>query len=116
MIAQTPADGNKATKGSVITVTVSMGKEDTKIRVPTLIGLSEQDVTVEAIEAGLTVGSVTHIYSDEVGVCMTCYQSYSLGSYVDQGTSIDIKVSQGAQKVTYKCNVSIVAPTPSEAH
>lgn len=65
---------------------------------------------MEAIEAGLTVGSVTHIYSDEVGEGMICYQSYSHGSYVDQGTSIDIKVSQGAQKVTYKCNVSIVAP------
>ena len=46
---------------------------------------------------------------------MFCYQSYSHGSYVDQGTSIDIKVSQGAQKVTYKCNVSIAAPTTSEA-
>jgi serine/threonine protein kinase/beta-lactam-binding protein with PASTA domain len=113
VIAQTPADGNKAPKGSVITV--SLGKEDTKIRVPNLIGLSEQDGTVEAIEAGLTVGSVTHIYSDEVGEGMICYQSYSHGSYVDQGTSIDIKVSQGAQKVTYKCNVSIVAPTTSEA-
>ena len=115
VIFQTPAEGNKAPKGSVITVTVSLGKEDTKIRVPNLIGLSEQDGTVEAIEAGLTVGSVTYIYSDEVGEGMICYQSYSHGSYVDQGTSIDIKVSQGAQKVTYKCNVSIVAPTTSEA-
>ena len=115
IISQTPAEGNKAPKGSVITVTVSLGKEDTKIRVPNLIGLSEQDGTVEAIEAGLTVGSVTYVYSDEVGEGMICYQSYSHGSYVDQGTSIDIKVSQGAQKVTYKCNVSIAAPTTSEA-
>jgi beta-lactam-binding protein with PASTA domain len=62
--------------------------------VPNLIGLSEQDGTVEAIEAGLTVGSVSYIYSDEVGEGMICYQSYSHGSYVDQGTSIDIKVSR----------------------
>ena len=115
IISQTPAGGNKAPRGSVITVTVSLGKEDTKIRVPNLIGLSEQDGTVEAIEAGLTVGSVTYIYSDEVGEGMICYQSYSHGSYVDQGTSIDIKVSQGAQKVTYKCNANITAPTTSEA-
>ena len=115
VISQTPSEGNKAPKGSVITVTVSLGKEDTKIRVPNLIGLSEQDGTVEAIEAGLTVGSVTYIYSDEVGEGLICYQSYSHGSYVDQGTSIDIKVSQGAQQSTYKCNVSIAAPTTSEA-
>ena len=115
VISQTPSEGNKAPKGSVITVTVSLGKEDTKIRVPNLIGLSEQDGTVEAIEAGLSVGSVTYIYSDEVGEGLICYQSYSHGSYVDQGTSIDIKVSQGAQQSTYKCNVSIAAPTTSEA-
>ena len=115
VISQTPSEGNKAPKGSVITVNVSLGKEDTKIRVPNLIGLSEQDGTVEAIEAGLTVGSVTYIYSDEVGEGLICYQSYSHGSYVDQGTAIDIKVSQGAQKATYKCNVSIAAPTTSEA-
>ena len=115
VISQTPSEGNKAPKGSVITVTVSLGKEDTKIRVPNLIGLSEQDGTVEAIEAGLSVGSVTYIYSDEVGEGLICYQSYSHGSYVDQGTAIDIKVSQGAQKVTYKCNVSIAAPATSEA-
>ncbi len=115
VISQTPAERNKAPKGSVITVTVSLGKEDTKVRVPNLIGLSEQDGTVEAIEAGLTVGSVTYIYSDEVGEGMICYQSYSHGSYVDQGTSIDIKVSQGAAKVTYKCNANITAPTTSEA-
>ena len=115
VISQTPSEGNKAPKGSVITVTVSLGKEDTKIRVPNLIGLSEQDGTVEAIEAGLTVGSVTYIYSNEVGEGLICYQSYSHGSYVDQGTSIDIKVSQGAQQSTYKCNASIAAPTTSEA-
>ncbi len=115
VISQTPTEGNKAPKGSVITVTVSQGKEDTKVRVPNLIGLSEQDGTVEAIEAGLTVNSVTYIYSDEVGEGMICYQSYSHGSYVDKGTAIDIKVSQGSQKVTYKCNISIAAPTTSEA-
>ena len=34
---------------------------------------------------------------------------------MDQGTALDIKVSQGAQAVTYKCNANITAPTVEEA-
>ena len=115
VISQNPANGSKAPKGSVITVTVSLGKEETKVRVPNLIGLSEEDGTFEAIEAGLQIGSVSYVYNAEVQEGHICYQSYSHGSYVDPGTSLDIKVSQGAEPVTYKCNMSITAPTVEEA-
>lgn len=115
VISQNPANGSKAPRGSVITVTVSLGKEETKVRVPNLIGLSEEDGTFEAIEAGLEIGSVSYVYNAEVQEGHICYQSYSHGSYVDPGTSLDIKVSQGAEPVTYKCNMSIAAPTVEEA-
>lgn len=115
VVSQTPVSGNKAPRGSVITITVSLGKEEQKIWVPNLIGLTEQDGTVSAIEAGLSIGSVSYVYNEEVQAGYICYQSFSHGSYVDQGTSIDIKVSQGAQAVTYKCNASITAPTVEEA-
>lgn len=115
VVSQTPVSGNKAPRGSVITITVSLGKEEQKIWVPNLIGLTEQDGTVSAIEAGLSIGSVSYVYNEEVQAGYICYQSFSHGSYVDQGTSIDIKVSQGAQAVTYKCNASITAPSVEEA-
>ena len=115
VISQTPMSGNKAPRGSVITITVSLGKEEAKIRVPNLIGLSEEDGTFEAIEVGLSIGSVSYVYNDEVPEGHICYQSFSHGSYVDQGTALDIKVSQGAQAVTYKCNANITAPTVEEA-
>lgn len=115
VISQTPAAGSKAPKGSVITIDVSKGKADTKSRVPNLLNLSEQDATIEAIEAGLAIGSVTYVYSSEVSEGYVCYQSYSHGSYVDEGTEIDIKISQGPEAVTYKCNTNITAPTTSEA-
>ncbi len=115
VISQMPLSGNKVPKGSVITVTVSKGKEEVKIRVPNLVGLSEQDGTVEAIEAGLQIGSVAYVYSDEVPQGHICYQSYSHGSYVDPGTALDIKVSQGTEAYTYKCNANIEAPSVTEA-
>ncbi len=115
VISQTPYSGNKAPKGSVITITVSLGKEEVKIRVPNLIGRSEEDGTFEAIELGIAIGSVTYVYSDEVPEGNICYQSFSHGSWVEPGTEMDIKVSQGPQAVTYKCNTSITAPTIEEA-
>ncbi|MBO5337603.1 MAG: Stk1 family PASTA domain-containing Ser/Thr kinase [Lachnospiraceae bacterium] len=115
VVSQMPLAGNKAPKGSVITVTVSLGKEETKIRVPNLIGLSEEDATIEAIEAGMTIGSIVGVYSDTVEEGLVCYQSFSHGSYVDPETLIDIKISLGTQAVTYKCNASISAPTVEEA-
>ena len=36
-------------------------------------------------------------------------------SYVNAGTTIDIKVSMGAGEASYKCNASITAPTMQEA-
>lgn len=115
VISQSPLGGTKAPAGSVITVTVSLGKEEKKIRVPNLIGLTEEDGTFEAIEAGITIRSVSYVYSLEVAEGYICYQSYSHGSYVDEGASMDIKVSMGSEKATYKCNASITAPTTSEA-
>jgi serine/threonine-protein kinase len=115
VITQSPVGGSKAPKGSVITVTVSLGKEEKKIRVPNLVGLTEEDGTFEAIEAGLQIGSVSYVYSSEVAAGCICYQSYSHGSYVDEGTPLDIKVSQGVESITYKCNTSITAPTTAEA-
>lgn len=115
VVSQVPVSGTKAPRGSVITVTASLGKEEMKVRVPNLVGLSEEDGTIEVIELGLEVGSVSYVYNADVAEGQICYQSYSHGSYVDPGTAIDIKVSQGAEAVTYKCNASITAPNTTEA-
>jgi serine/threonine-protein kinase len=113
--AQTPAGGSKVAKGTNITVTVSLGKEETKIRVPSLMGMTEMDATLKAIEAGLQISGVTEVYSSEYEEGKVCYQSYSEGSWVDAGTGIEIKVSKGAETHTYRCNTSIAAPTSDEA-
>ncbi len=117
VISQNPSEGNKAPRGSVITITVSKGEEDTKVQVPKLIGKTEEEGTILAIESGLEIGSVSYVYSDnaEIEEGQICYQSSSHGSYVEKGTAIDIKVSLGVSTATYKCNASIVAPTVEEA-
>ena len=114
VISQTPSAGTNVPKGSNITVTVSLGRE--KVRVPKLLGLSEQDGTVAIIEAGLQIGSeISYVYNNEYAEGLVCYQSYSYGSYVDPDTVIEIKISQGPAPDTYQCNISIEAPSAEEA-
>ncbi len=115
VISQNPDGGTKAEKGCVVTVTVSLGKEDKKVRVPNLLGLSEADAIVAVVESGLSVGTVTEVYSDEQAEGLVCYQSLANFSYVDPETTIDFNVSLGTSKKTYKCNLTITAPTKEEA-
>jgi len=113
--SQMPAARTQVPKGNVVTVNVSLGKEQIKVRVPYLIGRTEAEGTFEAIEAGLTIRSVTKEYNEEIAEGLICYQSHSQGSYVEPGTELDIRISLGAEKAYYKCNASIGAPTVEEA-
>ncbi|MCH5271772.1 MAG: Stk1 family PASTA domain-containing Ser/Thr kinase [Lachnospiraceae bacterium] len=114
VISQNPVSG-KAPLGSSVTINVSLGEEDNKVRVPELMGLPEDEATIKLIEAGLAVGAVSQMNSEEYAEGLVCYQSYSYGSYVDPGTSVDFTVSLGSAAVTYQYNASITAPTPEEA-
>lgn len=115
IISQTPEGGTKAPNGTAVTIKVSLGEEDTKVRVPNLIGISEMDAMAAVTESGLTVGSVTEVNNEDPALegCV-CYQSYSVGSYVEPGTAIDLQVSIGPKQATYSFNGSIEAPSAEE--
>lgn len=115
VISQSPSGGQKAPAGSMITLNVSLGQEDNKVRVPNLIGVPEDEAIAKIIEAGLLVGLVGEMNSEEYESGFVCYQSYTEGSYVSQNTEIDFKVSLGSEDVTYKYNASIDGPTVEEA-
>lgn len=115
VISQTPEAGSKAPSGSAVTVRVSLGAEETKVRVPNVIGLDEEDATVSLIEAGLTPGTVEEVNNEDLALNgLICYQSYSVGSYVDSGTVVDMRLSIGPKAKTYSYNGSIPAPTVEE--
>jgi len=113
---QNPAStGNgKAPKGSAVTIYVSKGKENVMKKVPSLVGNEQTAGTLIAIESGLNIGSITKVFDDKYPEGIICYQSYSAGVYVDEGTSIDIRVSLG-EKHSYQCNTTIEAPNAAEA-
>ena len=112
VISQSPEEATTAPEGSSITIRVSQGTEENKVRVPNIIGLTEMDAVASLTESGLTVGTVSEVTNEDAALTdKVCYQSYSVGSYVDKGTAIDLKVSTGPEQVTYRYSEGITAPT-----
>ena len=112
IISQSPEAETTAPEGASITIWVSLGEENAKVKVPNLIGMSEMDAMVVLHENGLEVGTVSQTINEDVSLTdKVCYQSYSMDTYVDKGTVIDLKVSIGPTEVTYKYTEGITAPT-----
>lgn len=112
VISQSPEAGMMAPQGSSVTIRVSQGTEENKVRVPNLVGMEEMDATVTLTELGLPVGNVTTVSNEDASLAgKVCYQSYSVGSYVDKGTAIDLSISTGPEAATYKYAEGIAAPT-----
>ncbi len=112
VISQSPEEASTAPEGSSVTIRVSQGTEENKVRVPNVVGLTEMDAMATLSESGLTVGTVTPVSNEDASLTdKVCYQSYSVGSYVDKGTPIDLKISTGPSQVTYRYSEGITAPT-----
>ncbi len=115
IITQSPEAGSKAPSGTTITIRISLGPENAKVRVPDLMGRGEEEAMAMLVEAGLQLGVVSTVNNENAELAgLVCYQSYSVGSYVDAGTMVDISISLGPVQATYKFTDSISAPTPEE--
>ncbi len=109
IISQSPEAGEKAPRGSAVSILVSKGSEGSKVLVPDVTKLSETDATVTLAEAGLTVGTVSQTTNADASLLnLVCYQSVAAGSYVDAKTKVDIQVSVGVG--TYSFVGSVASP------
>lgn len=111
VISMSPEADSKAARGSAVSITLSLGSDNSKITMPDLLGKNEMDATMLLVELGLKVGKVDYInYEDAAMTDLVVYQSESVGAFVEAGTAIDIKISTGPENVTYSFNASIDSP------
>ena len=111
IISQSPEAGSDVAKGSVITLRVSLGEEITKVRVPNVVGKDAMEAAAELTAAGLQPGMVEETTNEDASLTgKVCYQSYSVGSYVNSGTVVDMKVSTGLGTSTYSFIGNIAGP------
>ena len=94
VIYSSPAAGEAAEAGSVVTITVSTGPEEELTVVPKLVGLSKS-AAIDKIESSkLSVGSIETVDSEyEAGTVI--WQSLESGKSVTARTKISIQVSSG---------------------
>ena len=111
VISQSPEAGTDLEKGSLVTLRVSLGAEITTVRVPNVVGKDQIEAAAALTEAGLAPGRVEETTNEDPALTgKVCYQSYSVGSYVDAGTVVDMKVSTGVGTSTYSFIGSIAGP------
>lgn len=115
IVTQTPEADSKVPAGTAVTIRVSLGPEESKVRVPDVMGKDESEAMAILVEAGLQMGVVTEVNHEDPALSgLVCYQSYSVGSYVEEGTLVDVSISVGPAQASYKFTDAISAPTPEE--
>ena len=115
IIKQIPEAGSMAERGTSVTLYVSISASVGKIKVPNLIGLSEEDATILLVESGLEIGTVTETTHDDPSLTgLVCYQSYSEGVEVEPGTAVDYKISIGSGEATYSFIGNIESPAAED--
>lgn len=115
IISQSPDADTKAPSGTTVTIRISQGTENAKVQVPDVMGKDEMEAMSILVEAGLQMGVVSEVNHEDPALSgLVCYQSYSVGSYVEPGTTVDISISLGPVQATYRFSDSIAGPTPEE--
>ncbi len=100
VISSDPVAGTEVEEGSTVKIIISNGKEQKKVVVPNLEGISEADAAAKLTELNL-VGAPTYEYSDTVKEGQVISQDPVVNTEVDEQSTVSYVVSKGQEKVTY---------------
>lgn len=97
VMLQSPPDGQKAPKGSPVTLTVSLGPLQTEV--PNVAGKSEQEAEEVLLDANLKKGGVRREPSDTVPEGQVIGTDPAAGQTVNRDTSVTLIISSGKRTV-----------------
>lgn len=98
VIGQYPEAGEMINSKTKISLTISLGKEETYILMPELLGSAEGTALRAIVDAGLVVGEVERQYSSEYPEGTVMWQSYDPEAQLKPNTSVSLVISRGEQK------------------
>ena len=111
MVSTDPTAGTSVDAGSYVTLKVSTGPADEKVKVPTgLEGDLLYNATAMLEDAGLTVGSITKDDTSTLPADTVISVTPGEGSEVSKGSAVDITVSSG-KGATKTLSTSIPLPS-----
>ena len=95
VIEQSPREGTQVQRGSTVTITVGTGPK--QVEVPALRGLTYEDAVDALNEVGLKARRVNVFAERPEGE--VAGQSPRAGEQVDEGTEVEVRVSQGPEEI-----------------
>lgn len=110
VIRTEPAAGEEAESGSTIIVYVSKGPNMESVEVKNLVGMTIQDATTLCEYYGLVVDAQAEASLEEENIVFE--QSIEVGEFVDAGTTIVLKYSNGEDPSGI---ISFTLPIPQDA-
>lgn len=108
VISQTPEAKTPLADVEKITLVVSLGPKVEQSTVISFVQMTEADARANAERLKLNVGSVEKVYDSEIEEGRICYQSIAPNTKVNEGTTINFRVSMGPDPAT----VETPEPTP----
>ncbi len=97
VISTDPEAGAIADHDSTVDLVISTGPPP--VEVPDLVGLTKDEAIKAVQDAGLVVGAVSEEYSTKYDADIVFGQNPLAGTEVPKGSSVDFKVSKGAEEL-----------------
>lgn len=111
VVSQSPEAGSLMSRDGTITIVISLGADKTgEMKMPNLVGMTEEAARNTLSDMGLVCSKVTEVYSDSVAKDLICEQNYTVNSTVLAGTEVELKVSMGIEPKYYDCNIEVGQP------
>ncbi|MDD4798043.1 MAG: Stk1 family PASTA domain-containing Ser/Thr kinase [Clostridia bacterium] len=116
VIRQNPVGGSQAAEKSTVTVTVSSGAQPAEITMISLKGKTLAEAKTVLTDMLLAVGKVDYAESNDYAQGKVIGQSVAAGQNVDEGTAINLTLSQGPGPVAKLASVSYAVPDDGLEH
>lgn len=98
VVGTNPEAGQKAKKGSTVSISVSKGTE--QVSVPDLRGMTKDQAQKALTDAGLKASEGDTVYSSDVEEGKVAEQSIAAGNSAKKGDTVTYHLSKGEEKVT----------------
>ena len=111
VISQSPEVGSLISRDGTVTIVISLGADKSgEMKMPNLVGMSEEAARKTINDMGLVCSKVTETYHDTMAAGLVCEQNYTVNSTVFKGTEVEIKISLGQEPKYYNCNIEVTQP------
>ncbi len=95
VMSQSIRSGSTVEEGTKVDFVVSLGKKDTTVRLPDVLGESEANAVAAIRNAGLEPVVGRSVYSDTVPAGLVVEMEHDPGTRLEAGTTVEIYVSMG---------------------